>query len=184
MKIKDIFGFHSAFYYFGYNHLCINMNNYINSGLKGGEFVILLIGDNLYNYIKNGTNINDKNSMCIQNFNKIVDLYKSLGRDGIQRILNQYQCKAIKSGYSGLRFIIDVSNFISMTSKNDFLDVDFSITSIIANSKSSVICAYDFEDYVNRKKFIDDEIIEKSYQTHPYRLYMGKVVPLAQLCTV
>lgn len=44
------------------------------------------------------------------------------------------------------------------------------LTQVIKNTNSSLFCLYDFEDYIEEQKYIDDEVIEKSHDTHPQTL--------------
>lgn len=184
MKNKNFFGVHSSFYYFGFDHLYINMKEYIDDSISRNEYVSFIVNRKIYNDIMDITGISEKNSSQISNIYKIIEIYKLLGKTGIKDKLLKYENKIIKRGFTGLKFILDTSYFISNTSKDDFLKFDFDITNIILNTKTSVMCIYDFEDYINTKKIIDDEIINKSYENHFYRLYKNKIVNLRELIKI
>lgn len=184
MSDKNIFGLHSSFYYVGLQHLCANMYQYIKAGLDRNEFVCLFTNYDLYNSIKQTMRINAIDILCIQSVSKLLNIYKSLGAKGMKDELLKYEYKIINKGYSGVRFIIDAKHVITSTSKEDFLKVDSDITEVISKTKSSVMCIYDFEDYINDKKTIDNEIINESYRTHPFRLYNNKLVDSKKLLKI
>ncbi|WP_446898684.1 MEDS domain-containing protein [Clostridium sp. LBM24168] len=176
MVDKNIFGFHSSFYYFGLEHLYVSICQYIKLCIEKGNFICLIADSKVCNDVKNFTGIDRNSSLQIPDVYKIINIYNSLGETGMREKLLKYESAITKRGFKGLSFIIDVGYLISVTSKNDFLKIDCDITKIISNTKSSVICTYDFEDYIGKRKFIDDEIIRKSYESHPYRLYKNRLV--------
>jgi hypothetical protein len=179
---KNIFGFHSSFYYFGLEHLCINMHKYVNQGIRKNQFICIFSGSRVYDCIRKYIDINEKNSINISELENLVG--KSPKIKEMQEKLSHFEGKIIRNGYEGIRIILDVSQFIVRTSKDDFLKFDADINEIIRGSRSSVMCLYDFEDYVKDKKIINDEIIQESYKTHPYRLYRGEIVSSKKLLYV
>ncbi|MCH3964752.1 MAG: MEDS domain-containing protein [Clostridium sp.] len=176
MRNKNVFGCHSSFYYFGLEHLYVSMCQYIKLCIEEGNFIYLIVDDKLYSNIKGFTEINKNNSLQISDVCRMINIYNSLSKNEIKEKLLKCENEIVKRGFKGLSFIIDVAYLISHTSKEDFLKIDFDITRLISNTRTSVICTYDFEDYLDEKRIIDDEIMEKSYESHSYRLYKNRLV--------
>ncbi|MBV4436842.1 MEDS domain-containing protein [Clostridium tyrobutyricum] len=184
MYDKNIFGVNSAFYYFGLEHFYVNIYNYIKNGIRKNEIVWLCVNNDVYKNIKSyiGAYENWYHNIC--NFPKILNLYKYYGVSSIRNKLIEYENGIIEKGYNGIRFIIDVKHIISISSKEDFLKFDSDMLDIIYKTRSSVMCAYDFENYVNTRDIIDDKIIEESSATHFSRLYKGELQNCQKLLNI
>lgn len=184
MDDNKIFGLHSSFYYFGLQHLYINMYQYIKLGLKRNEFICLFTNYDLYDFIRHSPKIDENKILYVQDVSRILNMYKSLELKDIKNKLLKYEKTVTDKGYSGIRFIIDSKHLIDNTSKEEFLKIDSDVTKIISKTRSSVMCIYDFEDYIVDKKTIDDEIMDESYKNHLHRLYNSKLIDSRKLIKI
>ena len=176
MDKNNIFGFHSSFYYFVLQHLVLNMYNYIKDGIDKNEKIYVCMAPGVYSEL-----IKYLSDICgfsyIKNFNvhKMIDYYDKLDLTEIRTKLSKHIDEIIENGYSGIRFIIQTDYVILSSSREYFIDFNRSILYIISGLKVSSMSLYDFEDYLKHKYIIDDEIILESYRVHPYRLYNGSL---------
>ncbi|CAB1251378.1 MEDS domain-containing protein [Clostridium sp. WLY-B-L2] len=174
MVNSNIFGYHSSFYYCGLGHLIVNMHRYIKDGADKGEKIYICTEDRIY--FKLLEYLGEYNKY-IEYFDVInmMDYYKKMGLRKVKVKLSKCIGQNIEKGYTGARFIMQIGYVISRTSAEDFLYFDKNISNIILGTRASFMCVYDFEDYLNNKNFINDNIIRESYKNHFFRLYGGKL---------
>lgn len=171
----NIFGFHSVFYYYGFQHLVVNMYKYINDGINNKEFTCLCSDDQLYIELKKA--LNDKcENMDLLSTDDLCKIHKDEGLKGVKKIIHNYTEEIIKKGYSGLRIIIKCDYIIEKFSSDNFLNIEKEINDLIKDTNVSILCVYDFEDYLKDKKIMTDKIINSSYINHQHRLYNMKLV--------
>ena len=166
MDKNNVFGFHSSFYYFGLQHLVLNMYSYIKDGVDKNEKIYMCVEPEVYCELV-------KYLPDIYQFNYIKSYYSKLNE--VRTKLSRYIDKVVKAGYSGIRFIIQTDYMILGSSKECFMDFNKSVSRIILGMKASFMTLYDFEDYLKYKYIIDDEVILQSYRVHSHRLYNGNL---------
>lgn len=173
-------GFHSSFYYFGLEHLIINMYQYIKDSIKRKEKVYIYMDFEVYKKLLKY--VGTKNN-CIEYFDitEAIKCYKKLEIKKIKEEISKYTSQVIGEGYEGIRFIIQVDYAISHTSQGNFLSFDKDVLTISSSAGISCMCIYDFEDYLSNKKFINEKVINESYKINPYRLYNGKLEKSSEL---
>jgi hypothetical protein len=172
---SSIFGLNSSFYYFGVEHLIINMYQYIKEGIERKEKICLYTDLKLYKKLLKY--VNTKNN-CVEyvDMTQVINEYTKLGVDNIRKEVLKYIDEINKKGYIGLRCIIQVDYAIYNTSQGNFPIFNKNILNIILGTNASCMCVYNFEDYLKDKKFINENVIKESYKIHNYRLYNRKLM--------
>ncbi|RMC92848.1 hypothetical protein D9O40_19305 [Clostridium autoethanogenum] len=171
----SIFGLNSSFYYFGLEHLIINMCQYIKEGIERKEKICVYTDLKLYKKLLKCV---DTKNNCVEyvDMTQVINEYPKLKVNNIRREVLKYIDKINKEGYVGVRFIIQVDYAIYNTSQNNFLNFNRNILNIILEMSASCMCIYNFEDYLKNKRFINEKVIKESYKIHNYRLYNRKLV--------
>jgi hypothetical protein len=170
MNLNYVFGTHSSFFYYGFDHLCINLINYIKKGLENKELVYAYIFPEMYKIIVkflDNNNINSDN-IKFKSLDELILLNSSKGFSEVDKIMSNIISEALSKGFSGVRLINQPSFAIKQTSKQDFLDFEKILTKLFDNKKGSVLCIYDIEDYSHSNNYIDISIIKSSFNTHSH----------------
>jgi len=154
---------HSAFYYYGIEHLKVNLYYFIKRSESEDQQVYISSQKKLYNNLTEKL-IEAGISEDIIHNHSVNNLILNCRRDK-----NSLREKLHNS--NKIKWIIKVDYSIKETSKKFFLEWEEKLTEVIKNTKSTMLCLYDFEDYMKEQKYIDDEIIEKSKDTHSHVLY-------------
>lgn len=171
----SIFGLNSSFYYFGLEHLIINMCQYIKEGIERKEKICVYTDLKVYKKLLKY--VGTKNN-CVEyvDITQLINEYPKLGVNNIRKEVLKYIDKINKEGYIGLRCIIQVDYAIYNTSHDYFLNFNKNILNIISEINASCMCVYDFEDYLKSKRLINEKVIKESYKIHNYRLYNRKLI--------
>ncbi|MCI1944279.1 MEDS domain-containing protein [Clostridium luticellarii] len=171
---SDIFGFHSSFYYYGLEHLVLNMCKYIKDGIDKREKACIYTDQRIYLNLSKYLGEYGSYVECFD-AGEMMNYYKKMKLDKIKLDLSKFIERNIEKGYTGIRFILQIDYVISKTCVEDFLRLDKDISNIISGARASCMCIYDFEDYLNNKDFIDDNVLKESYKNHFFRLYNGEL---------
>lgn len=171
----SIFGFNSSFYYFGIEHLIINMCQYINDGIERKEKICAYMDLKLYKKLLKYVGTKNK---CIEyvNMTQVISEYFKLGVSKVKKELLEHISQVNKEGYVGLRYIIQADYAIFYTSQDKLLNFNRNVLNIISGINVSCMCIYNFEDYMASRKFINEKVIKESYKIHNYRLYNRKLI--------
>ncbi len=163
----NVSGLHIAFYYFGLEHLLVNLYQYIKDGIENNQVIYLSMESRLYDELKN--------NLCSAGipehhlkFYSVKDMV--LDSRGDKEKLREIIIELNNKNQAGFRLIIQTGYIINVTSKEDFLQFERGLSSVFKGINSSILCIYDFEDFVYNKGTIDQEIIFESHNTHPYIL--------------
>lgn len=172
LNLKNVFGIHSTFYYYGYQHLFTSLYFYITAGIDNNELIYVSMEKSLYNKLLDFLKINEVPVEHIK-FNSVEELIKGNTYGGLTELKNRIN-KALLSNevkkYSGIRWIGQPSYAIKSTSQNDFLVFETNLTKGVYNTKASILCIYDAYDYMNKGECINEIVIKKSLLTHSYIL--------------
>ena len=174
---SSIFGLNSSFYYFGVEHLIINMYQYIKEGIEKKEKICVYMDLKLYKKLLKYVDIKN-NYVEYVDMAQVINEYPKLGVNNIRKEVLNYIDQINKQEYIGLRCIIQVDYAIYNTSQDMFLIFNKNILNIISGTNVSCMCIYDFEDYLKDKKLINEKVIKESYKIHNYRLYNRKLMSL------
>ncbi len=179
MKVYREYGNHFVFYYYGEEHLFINLNYYIKQGIDKNQLIYISMEQNifekfLYNLNKNG--ISD-DSIVFKSVKELIETYNEKGLECFEKMINQLINECLQKGYTGIRFIGQPSFAIKQTSKKEFLDWEKILSKATSNKKFSILCIYDFYDYLYNKHLIDDKVFLESLTTHTHLLNDFELIP-------
>ena len=172
LNLKDIFGTHSTFYYYGKEHLFTNMYFYITEGIKNNELVYISMQENLFDEL---IRILETYNAPVEHieFRKVKELIMSNKEGGLvklkEKINSIFNEDKVKK-YKGIRWIGQPTYAIQTTSQEDFLNWEINLSEGLKNTNASLICIYDAYDCINESKFINKQVIDKSIDTHSHLL--------------
>ncbi len=171
--LHDIFGMHSTFYYYGLEHLFINLLPYIRYGVENNELVTVSLSKDIYDKLMELLDIYgiDKFRVIFFPVKDMVIANKENGIDGLRRLLSTLLKEVESNDYKGARVIGQPSFAIGETSKEDFLKLEEVLTKAFVDMKASGLCIYDAFDYIHNRDIIDEDIIKNSFKTHSHLLY-------------
>lgn len=172
LSLKNIFGTHSTFYYYGDQHLFTSMYFYITEGINNNERIYISMQESLYNKLIAFLTINDVPVEHIK-FRPVKELIMSNRHGGLAQLkekINNICLESEVKKYSGVRWIGQPTYAIQTTSQKDFLDWEINLSAALKNTNASLICIYDAYDYLHKNEFINQTVIKKSLDTHSYVL--------------
>lgn len=172
MDLKNIFGTHSTFYYYGEQHLFTGMYSYIREGIINNELIYISMQEKLYDKLIEFLFINDIpiEHIRFRPVKELIDSNKYGGLNGLkQKIHCIYSENEVKK-YKGIRWIGQPTYAIETTSQDDFLNWEVNLSESLKNTNASLICIYDAYDYMHECKHINQTVIKKSFKTHTYVL--------------
>lgn len=175
MNEHKLSGIHCVFYYYGIEHLTVNLCDYVNKGIKKNELVYLCVEPEIYNttfrYLhKNNNQIEILNASCLINKDNTVDV------EGLLMSFVSYKELAKRKGYSSIRIVNQVNYLLHNMSQEQFIGFDTLLNKVVEELGISVMCAYDFQDYLNKKQSIDDNLMSQSFRVHNHRFYNFKMI--------
>ena len=172
LNLRDVFGTHTTFYYYGEQHLLVNLYFYINEGVKNNELIYVSMEEDLYNKLLNFLTINNVSTENIKfkNVKELILGHKKGGFNGLVETAMSILENSNIQKYNGLRWIGQPSFAIKGTSENDFLHMEEDLNKFIKNMNAALLCVYDVYDYINKDKIINKKVIEESLKTHSFIL--------------
>jgi len=169
---KNIFGCHISFYYYGVDHLIVNMCSYISRGIKNNELVIISAEQEVYDKLTlllKSSNIPSE-SVVFYPVEDMILLNKQKGVVAVRNSADKLLAEAKERGYSGIRWIGQPSYAMRNTSKEDFLAFELSLTEMVREKEISILCIYDAYDYMTDRKYVDCDVMNESMHTHTHIL--------------
>ncbi len=170
MELTNVFSTHSVFYYYGLEHLAINMYYYITEGIKNNELIYISMESELYAKLLNKTQFS-LNAVKFKSVKDLIAIHKIAGNKGLKANLYELICEAQNKGYTGIRYINQARFAMQESSKADFLNWEKSLTGVIQEIPFSILCIYDMLDYTQQQEYIDDDLIRHSLNTHSHYLF-------------
>lgn len=171
-NLKNIFGTHTSFYYYGHQHLFSSMYFYIIEGINNKELIYISMEQDLYNKLLFFLEINNVplEHIKYKNVRELIMCNRQGGVPKLKEVLlnNCLECEVEK--YSGIRWIGQPTFAIQTTSQNDFLHFETSLSEALNNTNASLLCIYDAYDYMNKSEYINETVIKQSLNTHSYVL--------------
>lgn len=173
MGYNNIQGMHLAFYYCGISHLLVNLLKHIKAGVKNNELICISCEKDIYTKILEFVEKNDIETSNIKFISgePLITAHKNGGLTTLKEKQDEYVDMALEKGYSGIRWIGQPTYAIKQTSKRDFLNLEKDLCASLKGGKMSLVCVYDFYDFMNEKKVIDTDVMKNSQITHIHTLY-------------
>jgi hypothetical protein len=172
-NLDDIFGIHSTFYYYGHEHLFINLLPYIKYGVDNNELVTVSLSKDIFDKLMELLDIHGINKSGVIFFpvKSMVIANNVNGLDGLRQLLSTLLKDVEQNNFKGARVIGQPSFAIGETSKEDFLKLEEVLNDAFIGMKASGLCIYDAFDYIHNRDIIDEDIIKNSLKTHSHLLY-------------
>lgn len=171
-----------TFYYYGQEHLILNIYKYIRSQIEENTYVFLCCHKDISTMIKKSFNSNEHEMMSTIKFDNIIlEIILSLKElthpNFAMSKLNDF---ITEKGFLGGAIVIDATYLIKSIGELNFLEYLKLISNICNENNLSVMTCYDFSDYINYGKVINETIIRNSYLNHDYRFYSNKIINIEE----
>ncbi|PRR81995.1 MEDS domain-containing protein [Clostridium vincentii] len=172
LDLKNIFGRHTSLYYYGEEHLFINLYFYIKAGIENNELIYLAMEENIYNKLLCFLRINniETEHIKLSIAKGLIKINKDSGLTGLKEQINKMGLDNEVKKHNGVRWIGQSSYSIENNSQEDFLDYEKNLSKALNNVNASVLCIYDAYDYMHEGKVINKTVMEESLETHSYIL--------------
>lgn len=170
LDLKNIFGTHSTFYYYGEQHLFVNICNYINEGIKNNELIYIYMEDDFYDKLLFFLHSNDisTDSIQLKDPQILIESNYNEGLIGLQKHVSNITNNL--GNYAGIRWIGQPSYAIKNNTQANFLDFEKNLNKAIENTNISLLCIYDAYDFMHENKYINELVIAESLKTHSHIL--------------
>ncbi len=171
------------FLYYGKQHLFINLFQYIKAGIENNELIYVSMNPELYSRLITEVVVDKDKEAFLEFFSlpELICLYNSFGITPLRYAIKEIIKKTSINGFSGIRIIGQPSYVIKQTSKEEFFCFEEDLSKVLYDMKCSLLCIYEFEDYMNARKTIDQEIYSQALETHKNILYHLELMPVDTL---
>lgn len=180
--IRRYYGKNICFYYYGEDHLVVNLFKYIKQNIENNILIYINASETIFSMINNNLNKNEQGMVRRINFKKEL-LASSSSNEHTDKItitdnLSQLKKAATSEGFWGISLIIDASEILSNSSITLYEEY-LKATALGCNTiKCNILICYDFIDYINRGKLITEEVMKLSYKYHTHRMFGSEIVPV------
>lgn len=179
MNLSNIFGTHSVFYFYGVEHLAINMYTYITEGMKNNEQVCISMAPHMYDRMMEIIHLTkDFDHTIVQ---RLIDAFRVGGESVLRETVTKVATEARESGYSGIRCIWQPAVVMPETSLIDWRCWEESLTAALVGTRCSILCLVDMMDLIAKPLRSEEERIRGTLQVHPYILYQMHLEEMASL---
>lgn len=180
--IRRYYGKNICFYYYGEDHLVVNLFKYIKQNIENNILIYINAPETIFSLLNTNLNKNEQNMVRRINLKKqYIDSKSLLDQDDKSLMLNKLtnlKKDAIVEGFWGISIIIDASEVINNSSLLLYEEYLKSISLGCNNVKCNILVCYDFIDYINRGKLITEDIMKLSYKYHTHRMFGNEIVPV------
>lgn len=168
LDIHNIAGRHSMFFYYSKEHLLVCLAQYLKSGIEKNEFCPVFLQSDWYQSLVEYFERINLPSRNIQHYpvNEMLESFTNGGSSGFREKVLELTKWAKDEGFTGIRMIGQCSYAIELSSKKEFLKFEKAINDAFSGTAVGGLCVYDFNDFINTAKYIDDEILYDSFKTH------------------
>lgn len=173
-------GKHISFYYYGEDHMVINLYKYIKDSIKNNNFIFLYIEDSIYNLVLDSLSETERYMVGKIDLDKIIMNNSKDNSEFISKCLNNYKIQKQEQGFTNIKLIFDAKRIIQETSINLFKSFASYCFDVISKEKIEILTVYDFGEYMVKGKYINDEIIKVSYIEHTHRMFANEVLPIRE----
>ena len=168
LDVNSVAGRHSMFFYYGKEHLLVCLAKYIKQGIDKNEFCPIFIQPDWFQSLDSYLSHINRLSRNIVHYpmNLMLESFMNGGYTAFRKKVLELEKWAEDEGFSGIRLMAQCSYAIELTSKSDFLKFEKVTNDAFSGTKVSALCTYDFYEFINTSKYIDDDIVCDSFKTH------------------
>lgn len=171
-------GKHISFYYYGQDHLMLNLYKYVKTSLEINSYIYLYIDNHSYELLLSNLSEIEKNMVGKIDLDTVIASNYNKDNQFMTKCLKNYIKQKINIGYHKVGFIFDTKKIIESTSKELFKSI-VSFSNKFSNEEGlDILSIYDFGEYMMKGKTIDDEIIKISYVEHTHRMFANEILPI------
>lgn len=163
-----------SFYYYGQEHLILNVYKYIKGQIEQNNFVFLYGDDNIINMLNKNLNSNEQDMVGKIELDKFV--INALSPVSNLNNMKEHIDFLNENGFWGGVIVLDAAFLIEKIGEVNFLEYIKTLSNICRDNNLNIMTCYDFSDYINRGKKINEEVIKASYLHHDYRLFANKIL--------
>lgn len=176
--VSSYSGKNICFYYYGQDHLVVNLFKYIKGCLEKNIFVNMYIDRDVYDLVVR--NLTDNEKQMVTSVPLDIEMLKSgsLEKNDFNSIIKKLKEQALSRGYFGTTVIVDVVRILKSIHNNIFEEMIKKMTDICNTYKMNMLTCYDFIDYTDRGRYISEDIMKMSYLNHNFRLFSGEIIPV------
>jgi MEDS: MEthanogen/methylotroph, DcmR Sensory domain len=171
-------GKHISFYYYGEDHMIINLYKYIKDSIGNNNFVFLDIEDYAFELLLDSLNETEKYMIGKINIENIIISNNKNNSEFIKKCMLNYKLQKKDQGFTNVKFIFDARRIIENTSKELFKSFASYCFDVIVDEKVDILTVYDFGEYMTKGRYINDEIIRVSYMQHSHRMFANEVLSI------
>ena len=167
-------GAHGVLYYCGIEHMLVNAYDYLSKGIENKQLVYLYVEPEFYKIISENFHMED---IHIEAFNipSLIQLYSNKGVKYLTDYFFDCEKRAKDEGYMNIKIINQVSYLLKEVSNEEFLNFEKILTEAIKGKNISIMCAYNFDDYI-KERAEEDTLFKESLNNHNYRFYKFKLI--------
>jgi hypothetical protein len=173
-------GKHISFYYYGEDHMIINLYKYIKNSMEHNNFIFLDIEQSIYELLLDSLNETEKYMISRINIDNIIINNNKNNSEFIKKCMTNYKLQKMEQGFTNVKFIFDAKKIIENTSKELFKSFAGYCFNVIEDEKIDILTVYDFGEYMTKGKYINDEIIKLSYVEHSHRMFANDILPIRE----
>jgi len=170
-------GKHISFYYYGQDHMMLNVYKYVKTSLENNSYIYLYIDNQSYELLLNNLSEVEKSMIGKIDLDTVIASSYNQDNQFIKKCLVKYYKQKVNIGYSNVKYIFDTKKIIESTSKELFKSFASFCNKFCEEESLDVLTIYDFGEYMMKGKTIDDEIIKISYLEHSHRMFANEVLP-------
>lgn len=170
-----------AFYYYGIDHLSLNLRHFMQQEVEKNRIVLTFPGDALLrNAFDSSTALTTlHNAEMVREIDTVYNAFpKGTSSPDLMEELQKLMIQPFPKGEQedrGVTWFIDVKEMIKRSSKADYLRWMKELIKRQWELPCSVVHLYDFEDFLGSQQFIDEEIIGNALVNIPYVAYQLKI---------
>ncbi|MDU1412593.1 MAG: MEDS domain-containing protein [Clostridium sp.] len=176
--LRKYYGKNICFYYYGVDHLVMNLYKYIKQNLENNICIYLYINKSVYDMLMNNLDENEKKMIYLVNIEKEILNVGTSCKDSVETNIKKIKKKALDNGYWGMSLIVDASKILSNTCNSMYEEFLMTLSKICSNEKMNILTCYDFIDYMERGKYINENIMKLSYEFHTFRMFGNEIIPV------
>ncbi|GAA0177976.1 hypothetical protein SH2C18_11050 [Clostridium sediminicola] len=172
MKSKYDFGKSLAFYYASEEHLLINLYYYIKNAHNQNEKVLICVEADLANKLSRFIEETLDANFEIETFDYPNTVNRGYNSSviGIKNELIEYVNRMKSQGYEGVRIIEQATFTLKSINESRYIQHLKDTPDILHGIDCSILSLYDFWDYLNEQKYITENIIMCSRKEHEFLL--------------
>lgn len=176
--LRKYYGKNICFYYYGVDHLVVNLYKYIKQNLENNICIYLYINKSVYDMLMNNLDENEKKMVYLVNIEKEILNVGTSCKDSVETNIKKIKKKALDNGYWGMSLIVDASKILSNTCNSMYEEFLMTLSNTCSSEKMNILTCYDFIDYMERGKYINENIMKLSYEFHTFRMFGNEIIPV------